>query len=174
MNQLRDVVRAEFGPWAFWKAFGRLWVRAKKAGRQYLSWEEWDEALALAEQHGIFSYYKGGRDYNERRGEDIRVDDLVHRTSGPMLISVFRRVKKARAEGLSPWQFQIAEDARIDADRARVASIHLQELVRTRAARAANDKERNRRYGGGRRAGRRAADAFADEDPYDESLPLPE
>lgn len=148
LKPLKDVMRAEFGPRKFWRKLGGLWYRARSAGRPYLSWEEWERVRELAEQYGLFAYYKGGRDDVGRAGEEIHPNDFVYAAGGLMVFLAVRRARSAKARGLSPWQFALEEDRRIDGIRAAALAVHETEIARAQATRKAAEEARR---GGSRR-----------------------
>lgn len=160
LTPLREVIRREFGAREFWKQYGAMWYRARKAGRAYLTWEEWDHALKLAERFEMFAYYQGGRD--GRKDEDIRSSDFVHVAGSTILFLAFRRMKRARAAGISPWQFALEEDRRVDGIRTTEREVHELEIARAHAARRSAEEAR------------RGHKKRTRSDDRDDSLPLPQ
>ncbi len=123
LTRVGDVLRREVGPREFWRQFGTLVLRARRAGRGYLLWEEWTRVVELADEHGLFAYFQGGREKTPRHESTIEADAFLHGVGAPAVFFMLRRVRDARARGLSPWQFHLEEERRIDAERARGAAI---------------------------------------------------
>ncbi|MGH7714843.1 MAG: hypothetical protein ACREML_02490 [Vulcanimicrobiaceae bacterium] len=139
---MKVLVETSFGPLAFWAEIGALFERAKSQGREWLSYEEWDEFFAIAKRHKTATYVEKNEKFSR----------FAYGGIGLALLNQYRSVKAAREEGIDAYQFHLrekrrrAEETQSAAERQRIAEIEAARAKREREVEARKTVSTTRTY----------------------------
>lgn len=93
LSRLRAPLSNLYGPVAFYKQANKI------LQQRPLTWAVWDQFFALAEEHIMVTYV-------DRTGTEC----MAYPEIAPALSKSYKRAQQARTAGLTPWQWQQAED----------------------------------------------------------------